>query len=147
MQASRIPDRARLEELADTNGIPTAAVLAVAWIETHDNLDPHIRGHHCWWERKIFVGDVARKLVHHERNCEVGRFQIKPQTAIARCPGYDVFTYEGNLNCFAKMFGEDMEAKGVLFAITNHNGHGDLATEYLARALAVGGRIAFTGEP
>src|SRR3989442_6143410 len=120
------PDSARLGGLADTAGVPPAAVLALAWEESGTNLDPRLRGHRCWYQVRARTDTTvtveARRMIwstysdtitritrragvtHHERDCEVGRFQIKPSTARQRCPAIAVSTYAGNLACFAQMF-------------------------------------------
>jgi len=155
-QSYRWPDRARLKALADSAGIDQRAVLAIAWEETADNIDPRVRGHHCWyvippradtvWTRTwphilepsrpvIDTVIVIPRRTHHEPDCEVGRFQIKPSTARFRCPNLNVFTYDGNLTCFARMFAQDAAKGGNLYAITRHNGAGAKAAEYLGRVL------------
>jgi len=139
------PDQGTLQGL----GVEPRAALAIAWEESAANLDPKLRGHHCWYSVRLDSDEwvlnahewVVRRadalwLVHHEPNCEVGRYQIKPSTARLRCPGTDVFTYSGNLACFAQMFAEDTRMGGTLYAIKRHNGRGDQADAYLKRVLS-----------
>jgi len=133
-----------LLDLADSAGIDEKATLAIAWEESRENLSPHLRGHHCWYTHRVVVEDTVIVRQHHEPDCEVGRFQIKPSTARRRCPGLDVFTYVGNTRCFARMFAEDAEQHDIIYAITRHNGSGPRAREYLTRVLAVIGWIAVT---
>jgi|SRR5690348_15338398 len=156
-QTYRWPDRAQLTALADSAHIDRRAVLAIAWEETATNLDPLVRGHHCWytvpahWEHwtvsRLFSlqdSTLVPRHAHHERNCEVGRMQIKPSTARLRCPSLDIFTYEGNLACFAKMFTEDVEIGSPLSAIRHHNGSGVQADAYVQRVLRTVGWLAIT---
>ncbi len=172
-QNYRWPDRPRLEAMADSAGVNRKAVLAVAWEETAANMDPKVRGHHCWYtlrERTDTVRTVSfrsilwikatdadtlieirrrLRIVHHEKNCEVGRMQIKPSTARIRCPGKDIFTYDGNLACFAKMFAEDAQMGntlygGTIWAIRHHNGAGPQADAYVKRVLQTIGWLTVT---
>ncbi len=142
----------------DSVHLSLPAALALAWEESGGNDSmPALRGHHCWysvtaradtiWEQTqngwprvarrnaIDTIIVRPRHVHHEKNCEVGRFQIKPSTAKLRCPAWNVFTYGGNLACFAQMFAEDTKHGGTLYAIRHHNGSGKQADEYLQRVL------------
>jgi len=145
-----------------------AAALAIAWEESGGNDSmPGLRGHHCWWSVKESQGipssavgyrlDLRRLhlttdkhgvlwLSYRDPNCEVGRFQIKPSTARLRCPGWNVFTYGGNLQCFAIMFGADTDAGGTLYAIRRQNGKGGAADAYLRRVLATIGWMTITGD-
>jgi hypothetical protein len=143
------PDAHRLHEYSAMYAVPLEIVERVACMESGDNLSPRLRGHRCWWsldlsdpsvtEVLVFPGEkVVRAhghtwLLHHEPSCEVGRFQIKPTTARLRCPGVNVFTREGNYQCFFTMFSEDMRARGLSYAIRHHNGAGDHARWYLRR--------------
>ncbi len=154
------PDGATITAAADSAGISRHAALAIAWEETADNIDPKVRGHACWymvpahWDKwgwntsMAWFGDstLVPRHTHHEKDCEVGRFQIKPSTARRRCPGLDVFTYDGNLACFTRMFKEDTDTSGTLSAIVHHNGRGPKAQEYLNRVLKTVGRLALTEE-
>jgi len=163
-QNFRWPDAARLTTLAHTYAIDRPAVFAIAWEESAANdTNPLLRGHHCWWtaradsiprwanvnghEHAWTDTHGALHLTHHEPNCEVGRFQIKPSTAHGRCPGVDVLTYEGNITCFAMMFAEDTKAQGRLFAIKKQNGKGDKADAYLKRVLYTIGWLTETEDP
>lgn len=164
------PDSARIAAVADSAGVDRRVALAIAWEETADNTSPKVRGHACWyvikarvdtavafetrailWVKSSVVDTVVTithrpGVVHHEKNCEVGRYQIKPSTARRRCPELDVFTYGGNLACFVRMFKEDADGDGKLYAITHHNGSGAKAREYLDRVLRTVGRIALAEE-
>lgn len=137
----RWPDYDRLITLADSAAIDRRVVLAIAWEETADNTDPRVRGHHCWYSYRSFVpnpvtgGTDTVRVTHHEADCEVGRYQIKPSTARFRCRDLNVFTYDGNLACFARMFAQDAAKGGNLYAITRHNGAGPRAAQYLDRVL------------
>lgn len=155
-QSYRWPDYGTLQGL----GVNPRVALAVAWEETAANIDPKVRGHHCWYSVRIDSDDwvlnahevVVRRtdalwLVHHEQNCEVGRFQIKPSTARLRCPGLDVFTYGGNLACFAQMFAADAKTRGTLYAIRHHNGAGPRADAYVQRVLRTVGWLTVTEGP
>lgn len=162
LQQILVPDSARLQRLADSIDVKYAAVAALAHEESVENLDPALRGHHCWWSARadsipanVDVNGHERPwlskrgvlyLIHHEPNCEVGRFQIKPSTAKGRCPGLNIWLYDGNLACFAIMFAEDVRKKDVFYAITHHNGSGPKAREYLQRVLSTVGRITLTTE-
>lgn len=128
-------DKRQLGALALTAGLPEAVVLAMAWQESGSNLNPALRGHHCWNE-----------TVGHLADCEVGRFQIKPSTGKARCPEFNVFTYRGNLDCFAKAFGEDYRVYGFSGAIERWNAGGGHAPEYLEDVLAAVGWITLKEE-
>src|SRR5207247_666636 len=101
--AITLPDQAHLTALADSANVYAPAVLAIAWEETRTNMNPHVRGHHCWWSLRLSDSTL---VVHHEKNCEVGRFQIKPSTARHRCTGLNIWTYEGNVRCSIKMLAE-----------------------------------------
>jgi len=81
------------------------------------------------------------RVVHHERDCEVGRFQIKPSTARRRCPGKDIFTYNGNILCFFQMFWDDKQRGGTEFAIKHHNGSGPMTLTYRDRVFRTMGWI------
>lgn len=117
-QLALLPDRAHLVHLADSANVPSGEVMAIAYEETGLSLLPSIRGHHCWYSYHV---DSNTVVVHHERDCEVGRFQIKPSTGRARCSGINIWTYEGNTNCFIRMFSEDVKRFGVARAICRHN--------------------------
>lgn len=145
------PDRAHLDSVA---GRDSLVALAVAWQESGANLNPRLRGHHCWYSYLQYnipahqdtnVVVTHKSVVHHEADCEVGRFQIKPSTARRRCPGLNVWTYDGNVRCFVHMLEEDAAAGGMLYAIRHHNGSGPRAADYLQRVLATIGWI--TEEP
>lgn len=133
-----MPDSTNLRRLADSANVPASAVLAIAWQESNANLDPRLRGHHCWWSIRR---DSATVIVHHEPDCEVGRFQIKPSTARSRCPGLSIWHYDGNVQCFLKMFREDVDRYGVIDAIRRHNGSGRSALAYTESVLATVGRL------
>lgn len=137
-------DGVTLLDVADSVHIDDRAMLAMAWEESRENLSPSLRGHRCWYTHRMVVADSVVVRKHHEPDCEVGRYQIKPSTARRRCPGLNVFTYTGNIRCFAKMFAEDTEQHDRIYAITHHNGRGPRAREYLTRVLAVIGWIAVT---
>lgn len=79
------PDGATLAVWSEGAGVPVLFTYAVAWRETRNNASPATRG----------------KLG------EIGRFQILPSTARARCATLDVREYYGNLACFLKMARED----------------------------------------
>lgn len=147
-----LPDAAHLAALADSAGVPVHVTWAVAHEESRANLNPYLRGRRCWWSARadsIPAGaDVdgsevavtrrgALYLTHHKRDCEIGRFQIKPSTGARRCPGLDVRTYAGNTRCFVRMFKQDGERYGYRDAIRRHNGAGPKAREYRDRVLAV----------
>src|SRR4029077_19542276 len=122
--ALRCPDAFHLRYEAARAGLPPAAVLAVAEVESDCDVRPTLRGHYCWWRG------------HHPRNCEVGRFQIKPSTARARCPGFNVFHYEDNVECFLWMFKRDTLTGGLFFAVEHQNGGGRKARAYVDKVLA-----------
>ena len=127
------PDYELLIRGADAAHVPRAPVLAIAWIESGDNLNPALRGHTCWNAR-----------VHHG-DCEWGRFQIKPSTARQRCPGLDITTVHGNYVCFFVMFREDWAQYGPLEAIRRH--HGGTPAEnavYLGKIFPVLAWVAMT---
>lgn len=132
-----LPDQAHLVHLADSAGLPPAVVEAIAWQESGVNLSPTLRGHHCWWSTR--VGETL--TIHHERDCEVGRFQIKPSTGRARCPGLNIWVYDGNTHCFVTMFAADVRQYGLTAAIKRHNGSGRVADEYVERVYATVGRL------
>lgn len=119
------PDWNILTHMADVAHVPHGPVAAIAWLETRDNMDSAVRGHHCWHDRGERVS--AMDTVHwatsvHTPNCEVGRFQIKPSTARARCPNLDIFTRQGNYICFFWMFHQDFDRYGAMEAIKRHHG-------------------------
>lgn len=152
LQAVVVPDSVQLRQVAVAANVPYAVVAAIALEETGANLSPTLRGHYCWYGYKSLVvnpvsnGIDTVRVVHHEKDCEVGRFQIKPSTAKGRCVGLNIWTYDGNIACFTKMFGEDTRRLGVIAAITKHNGSGLKAREYTQRVLATVGRIVLTSE-
>ncbi len=123
--APRPADRFHLRFIARDAGLPPLVVEAIAEQETAGNLDPAIRGHAC----------------RGRQDCDVGRFQIKPSTAAARCPGVDVRTYRGNTECFLAMFGQDARAHGVRYAIRHHNGNGPSSVAYARQVLERVGRL------
>lgn len=143
-QTRRWPDRVHLVALADSAGIDAPAALAIAWEESAANLNPHLRGHHCWYTTYAEVGDLTVTVQHHEHDCEVGRYQIRPSTARLRCPGLNILTYAGNTRCFATMFADDVRQQGRLYAIKHHNGHGAKADAYLKRVLLTVGWLTET---
>lgn len=128
------PDDVHLRYLALQKHLQPRAVIAIAYEESAHNLDPRLRGHFCWWKG------------HHERDCEVGRYQIRPSTARSRCRGLNIWTYGGNTACFIKMFAEDTQRLGLERAIRAHNGSGDIAEDYLTRVLADMERLTQEGE-
>jgi len=116
----RCADSFHLRWGAATQHLSPQRVEAVARVESGCNLSPLLRAHACW------------NRVVRLRDCEVGRFQIKPSTARARCRGLNVFTYSGNVACFFRMFGEDWARGGRTYATLRHNGSGPGAEHYLA---------------
>lgn len=112
---SAMPDAPHLRATADSAGVPRGGLLGMAYMETRNNLKPGVRGPGGEW----------------------GRFQIKLATARARCPGMDVKTYDGNVACVAKMFGEDVPQYGVEPALCVHNTGLPLATCPYARDVLV----------
>ena len=116
------PDFVQLQHEAAETLTPGAPVLAIAWVESAADTNPHLRAHYCWNARR------------HDADCEVGRFQIKPSTAKHDCPGLDVFTTYGNHACFFSRFGHTLGRYGIREAIREH--HGGTAAQnalYLAR--------------
>ena len=104
-------------------GLPDRRVEAIARVETACNLNPRLRAHDCRAPR---------------RDCEVGRFQIKPSTARQRCSCVDVRTYRNNVACFLLTFAEDRARFGLTDATVRHNGYGPAgAYEYLYKVLKV----------
>jgi hypothetical protein len=99
-------------------------MFAIVWDESGININPWLRGHHCW------------NAMVHELDCETGPFQIKPSTAMLRCPNLNVFVYVDNVTCFIKMFNEDSIKKGRIYAIKHQNGNGPDADAYVKRILA-----------
>ena len=113
-----MPDRFHLSRLADSAGLPPAMVLAIAYVETRNNVHPAVRG------------------AHGER----GRMQIKPSTAAERCPGLDIDTYKGNIQCSLRILSEDVRAFGPVAAIQRYNGNGEASVANAERVLALAGR-------
>lgn len=131
------PDERRLEQYAAVWDVDARVAKAMAWQESGANLDPSLRGHRCWYDHRtvIILPDGSPYIVrveHHESNCEVGRFQIRPTTAAWRCKGINIFTREGNYHCYFKMFSEDSSSHGIEAAIRKHNGRGPMTVVYLA---------------
>jgi hypothetical protein len=127
-----MPDLHYLIHQADSAGLKRSLVLTLAWVESRDNVSPALRGHHCW-NAKV-----------HEVNCEIGRFQIKPKTAQARCPGDDIRTYKGNVHCALRMLAED---GGGVRAVQTYIGLGKGAAwrdHYTTTVLAEIGRQEMT---
>jgi hypothetical protein len=94
---------------------------AIARVESACNLSPKLRAHACQ---------------SHRRDCEVGRFQIRPSTARRRCVGLNIRTYHGNVDCFLKVFGEDVDRLGLTDATVRYNGYGPAgAYAYLYKVL------------
>ena len=105
------PDFEQLQHEAAVTLTPTAPVLAIAWIESRTDTNPHLRAHYCWNAQR------------HSPDCEVGRFQIKPSTAKVDCPGLDIFTTFGNHACFFTRFDETLiRGHSVREAIRRHHG-------------------------
>lgn len=155
-----MPDRGVLTSIADAHRLNHRAVLAIAWAESGSNTNPALRGHHCWysvpphWEYRQINKDFTQpymdslyvpRTAHHERDCEVGRFQIKPSTARRRCVGLDIFTYNGNMLCFFQMFWEDTQVGGTEYAIRHHNGSGPMTYLYRDRVFQTMGRLDAEG--
>jgi len=152
---SMMADKEVIISIADAHGINHRAALAIAWTESGNNLDTSLRGHHCWYsvpghwvldslsqeDDSIYVP----RYVHHERDCEVGRYQIKPSTARRRCANLNVFTYEGNILCFFRMFYEDQHSGGTEFAIRHHNGSGPMTYYYRDRVFKTMGWLDVEG--
>ncbi len=128
------PDFAYLKALAISSGLDWRVVVAVAWEETRDNVNPWVRGSMCWNE------------TIRDPECDAGRFQVRVSTARVRCPGKNIFTYSGNLACFAMMFAEDTRIGGTLSAIRRHNGSGRQADEYVTRVLRIVGWLTVMEE-
>ena len=126
------PDITYLQERAKSAEVEWRVAVAISWEEARSNLNPWLRGHYCW------------NAAIRELNCEVGVFQIRVSTAKQRCPAVNIWTYEGNIACFFKMFKEDTQQLGVVGAITRHNGSGRPARDYTERVLATVGRIVLT---
>lgn len=137
------PDERRLEQYAAVWDVDAKVAKAMAWQESGANMDRLLRGHRCWYTHRtvryflaFFFPDTVT-VTHHESDCEVGRFQIKPSTAARRCKGINIFVREGNYHCFFKMFSEDSSRYGTGAAIRKHNGRGPMTAAYLASVLAI----------
>lgn len=137
------PDRLTLVHASEVARVDPLATLAIAWEESRDDVNPHLRAHYCWHGEFVTNEGLVVGAVH-KADCEVGRFQIKPSTAKARCPSINIWTYSGNVRCFLKMFGEDSRRYGVVTAIRIQNGSGVKAKEYTQRVLATIGFLALT---
>ena len=116
-------DSYHLRWLARERHVPEARYEAIAHVESACNLDPLLRGHACW------------RAHWHLRDCEVGRFQIKPSTGRARCRDLNIWTYKGNTECAARTLREDAQRYGLTDATIRHNGTGEPALEYLRKVL------------
>jgi len=114
LQLALMPDARYLHQQAVIVGVPTRAVWAVAYIESRNNLSPFLRG----------------------RAGEIGRFQIKASTARRRCVGINIWTHDGNTECFLHMFAADATAHGISEAICRHNGLARERCAYGDRVLA-----------
>ena len=102
-------------------GLPEERILAIARVESACNLDTRLRAHNC-----------------NPRDCERGRFQIKPSTARRACPDLDTRRYTGNVACFFRIFGENVRRFGLTEATVRQNGYGPAgAYEFLYKVLKV----------
>jgi hypothetical protein len=134
------PDGGHLRYLAREAGIPPARLEAVARVESGCNLSPRLRAHWCWHgvqAEKVSQGDglpapEVRRPAVHARDCEVGRFQVKPSTARRWCPGLDVFAYRGNTACAVRFLARLLDAWGVV-GIARFNG--ERCDTYLCKVL------------
>ena len=118
VQIAAMPDARYLAQQALTYGVDPRVVLAIAWEETRNNVDPRVRG---------AAG-------------EVGRFQISPATARPACRGLRITEYHANVACFFRIFVRDMvklDLPGLLpaNAIKRYNGRGAKADAYTKRVL------------
>jgi hypothetical protein len=103
------PDYEILSHEAAVTFVPLAPVLGIAWVESREDTNPTLRAHYCWHSGL------------HSPDCEVGRFQIKPSTAKANCPGLNIFTTIGNHTCFFHMFRANYERYGIDRAVKMHH--------------------------
>jgi hypothetical protein len=118
--ALHCPDSFHLRWVAaQAEAFPPTRFEAIARVESGCNLATRLRGHHC----------LAK------RDCEVGRFQIKPSTARKRCPGYNIWTYDGNVRCALTILGDNRVLLGLTDATRRFNGAGPASFEYLYKVL------------
>lgn len=112
-------DDFHLRYVAEQAAIPPTRFEAIARVESACNLNPRLRAHQC--------------AAAHD--CEVGRFQIRPSTARRRCPGVNIRTYRGNVDCAVRIFGENVDRWGVTDGTRRFNGAGPKTLEYLYHVL------------
>lgn len=136
-------DRSYLTQEALAARVPVELVLAVAWQESRGNLDPKLRGHHCWHGLQTLADGTIAGAVHLP-DCEVGRMQVKPSTARTRCKGLNIWVYSGNIKCGVKILGEDIRKYGAMRAVEKYNGSGPLARKYKEAILETVGWLTLT---
>jgi hypothetical protein len=115
----RCGDSFHLQWMARESAIPPARFESIARVETACNLSPRVRGHHC----------------PNRRDCEVGRFQIKPSTARRRCAELNVWTYRGNTECALRILDENVREMGLVETTRRFNGAGPATYEYFWKVL------------
>lgn len=108
-----------LKSVARQAAISPTRFEAVARVESGCNLNPRLRGHHCLTLR----------------DCEIGRFQIKPSTARLRCRGLNIRRYHDNVVCAAVILQQNIRSRGMVDGTRVFNGTGPATYEYLYKVL------------
>lgn len=136
-------DKRFISRMADSLGVDTNLSLAVAWQESGGNLNPSLRGHHCWHGVSTAVDGTVIGAVYLA-DCEVGRYQIKPSTAKARCRGLNIWKYRDNVICGLLILKGNLLKYGVVEAVERYNGSGPLARNYAKSIFQVVGWLTLS---
>lgn len=131
--AAQLVDSVSLKHVADSVGVPTEVLYAVAWMETRDGRANNYRG----------AGREQCDSTGCKRTCrEVGRMQINPciRWALPYC-AEAARDRTANVRCGAFILRHNYEKYGSwIEAIRRYNGNGPMSRKYLSEALAFIGR-------
>lgn len=137
---AQLLDSVPLKHVADSVGVPTEVLYAVAWMETRDGKRANdYRG----------AGREQCDSTGCHRTCrEVGRMQINPciRWALPYCDKAHTGR-DANVRCGAFILKHNYEKhKSWTEAIRRYNGSGPKSRRYLNEALAFIGKRAVTGD-
>lgn len=134
---AQLVDSVPLKHVADSVGVPTEVLYAVAWMETRDGRAINYRG----------AGREQCDSTGCKRTCrEVGRMQINPciRWALPYCAEAAAHR-TANVRCAAFILKHNYEKYGSwIEAIRRYNGSGPNAQKYLTEALAFIGKRALS---
>lgn len=131
---AQLLDSVPLKHVADSVGVPTEVLYAVAWMETRDGQ----RANNYRGTGREYCDSAGCR-----RTCrEVGRMQINPciRWALPYCDEANR-TWNANVRCGAYILKYQYDKHGSWTeAIKRYNGNGPNARKYLTEALAFIGR-------